>query len=150
MRQTLLLLAIAIGICVVPHTSQAGNHQGDSDTGLLDGITCRKFTGHGLSKAYVEGAGEIHMRSNFGSINLSGVGWTFETSTIAGSSIGLNDSLTIVGSNGGQLYALDFTKNIHGGHKQLCLIAVHAVPEITLSTLLLGLVAFAFTTTRRK
>ena len=150
MRQTLLLLAIAIGICIVPHTSQAGNHHGDSDTGLLDEITCRKFTGRGLSKAYVEGAGEIHMGSDFGLIDLGGAGWTFETSTIAGTSIGLNGSLTIVGSNGGQFYALDFTKNIHGGHEQLCLIAVRAIPEVSMSALLLGLVAFTFTSTRRK
>jgi hypothetical protein len=150
MKKTLLLLATAIGICTVPHTSQAGNHHGDSDTGLLDGIACRKFTGNGLTQAHIEGVSDINMRSNFGSIDLSGVGWTFETSTIAGTSICLNGSLTIVGSNGGQLYALDFTKNIHGRHKQLCLIAVRAIPEVSMSALLLGLVAFAFTTTRRK
>lgn len=112
MKQTLLFLAIAIGICVIPRTSQAGDHQGDSDTGLLDGIACRKFIGNGLTKAHIEGVSDIYMRSNFGSIDLSGVSWTFETSTIAGSNIGLNSRLTIVGSNGGQPYALDFTKNI--------------------------------------
>ena len=145
-KTTLLIVAASL----FSQACYAGNHHGDTDTGLLDEVTCRKFIGHGLSKAYVEGAGEIQMRSDFGLIDLSGAGWTFETSTIVGSSIALNGSLTIVGSKGSQLYALDFTKNTHGGHEQICLIAVRAIPEIATSALLLGLVAFTFTSTRRK
>ena len=140
-----LLLAVLIG-----SQAYADKPHGDSDTGLLDKVTCRKFSDHGLSKAHVEGAGEIQMRADFGSIYLSGAGWTFGTDTIVGSSMDLNGSLTVVGSKGSQLYALDFTKSIHGRHEQLCLTSVRAIPEIATSALLLGLAAFAFTSTRRK
>ena len=130
-------------------TAQAGHHI-DEDTGLLRNITCRKYHNHGLSKAFIQGTSKVNLRANFGYIELSGVGWTFDTDTIYPIHFDPSGMLTVHGTYQNNLYAFDFIQSVLGQSQQLCLVAVNGIPELATSSLLLGVAALVVTTTRRK
>lgn len=148
-RKLLTLIISSLGLCVLPQQTH-GSDSDDYEVELLIATACRMFTGSGLSRAAIAGANEIHLRSNFGTIELLGEGWIFDTNTIIGANLGINSSLIILGSFEGKSYKLDFTKTAINGHNQLCLMSAHTIPEISSSAIISGFIAALFAFTRRK
>jgi hypothetical protein len=144
-----LFFAAVLSSCMLLTPAQAGNHINEN-TGLLQGITCRMYNNNGLSTAFIQGTSEVDLRANFGYIELSGVGWTFDTDTIYPIHFDPSGMLTVHGTYQNNLYAFDFIQSVLGQSQQLCLVAVNGIPELATSSLLLGVAALVVTTTRRK
>ena len=131
----------------------------DYDKGILNSSEHQGFTGSSSTKVGIQTTTQIEMRSNYGSVLLSGQGWEFNDDLILANDLDITDSqdfddsdiLTIVGSYKEQPYDIEFIKHFRNRHERLRMIAVRpSIPESSTWTALMGLLAGAFAFLKRR
>ena len=132
---------------------------GEYDKGLLNTSEHQGFTGSSAIKVGIQTTTQIEMRSNHGSIILSGNGWTFNDDLILSNDLNITSSkefdncdvLTIVGSYDKQPYAIDFIKHYRNRHERLRVISVRPqIPEPSMWATLMGVLAGAVAFFKRR